>query len=396
MSLIALFCPADAPRRELTLAIEELGHRVSPAVTMREAVDLLGAERPRAAVLWCAATDRLAETFLGETGRVAPLLPVVAALAARDATRAVELLQAGACEVVAPPYTRESLAACLAKALRSQGTSFEAVTPPQAVRRAGWYAAAVAGFLVIALGAAWVRHRREADQAAAAARRVPVVTEWELADAHPAGLTFHAGEFWVGDWFAQDVYRLDAAGLGVKRAVHLPGVAPVALAATGDALWTADPDGTVRRHMLDERLTVVGRPEDAFSRTVAMAYDGLYMWTVDGARNKLRKHLMDDRLTVLAVYDYPGVKAAALAFDGRTLWSIDETNRELLRHDINEPRLVTFKAGLREYQSGEWRPVGLAWDGAAFWSAAETATPGSRRSGRIFKHRVDVNVRGAS
>lgn len=381
MALIGLLGPDEEARRDLCLAIEELGHRVSPARELRQAVDFVRRERPRAMVV----LDEIAEPFLGEAERVSPLLPVIVAQTRRDASRAVELMKAGAYEVVAPPWTRESLSACLSKALRFPGTILDPARPPSR-RRAAWlYLLAAGAFLGVALGIATLERRRRLAEEAAR----PVPSEWELPYAHPAGMAFHKGEFWVGDWYSQTVNRHDPATRVLSWSAPFPRQTPVALVFVGDALWTVNAPGEMARHMLDERLTVLSRAPGLLPHTVGLAYDGLYLWTLNSKVRRINQHLLDDRLTLLKSFRYPGVKPAALAFDGKTLWSLDAGDRELLRHDLEDPRSVLFRAPLKEYQGGLWRPTGLAWDGAAFWSVAESVS-GRSVPGRIIRHAIEL------
>lgn len=384
MATIGLFCAEEEARRDLALAIEELGHRVAWASTLRDALALLPEERPRLVVVASGPRDRTAEALLGELETAHPLLPVVVALTRRDALRAVELLKAGAAEVVAPPWTRESLAACVSKGLRLGGTAFGPQAPPRGSRRLLFGLSAAAVLAALAGGYALLRGDARRREAARAAPR----TEWELPYAHPSGVACRDGELWVADWYSQGVFRHDPESLAVRRSLHMPAVVPVTLALFADALWTVSARGGILRHMLDERLTVLARYPNAYPHTVGMAYDGLYLWTADTDGGRLRKRLLDDQLTVLESYDYPGSKPAALAYDGRDLWSLDAGNRELLRHDLQDPRKVSYRRVLREYQSGNWRPAGLAWDGRQFWSVAEPARPGARggAAGRLFRH----------
>lgn len=390
MALIGLFCGPDDARRELSLALEEMGHRVAPAIQLREAMEVLAELRPRLMVVAAATEDRSAECFLGEVGRVSPLMPVVAALPRRDAVRAVELMKAGAFEVISPPWTRENLSACVLKALRFDGTTFELTRPSDRARSAAAYFTVVAAFFALALGvAALRRHRRAAEEA-----RRPVVSEWELPYAHPSGMAYDGKQLWVADWYARVLYRHDPGTMVLRASAAFPAATPVALAFTAEALWVVASDGTLTRHLLDEGLTQISSHREAFPGTVGIAYDGLYLWTLDGRRKKFRKHLPDERLTVIGLYDAPGSKPVALAFDGRALWTLDSGNRELLRHDLGDPRIVTRRIPLREYRGGRWRATGLAWDGRALRSVAESADP-KRNPGRSFLHALEPEGGGA-
>ncbi|MCX5788782.1 MAG: hypothetical protein NTX64_09810 [Elusimicrobia bacterium] len=377
MATVAVLGEKERTRRDLTLAIEELGHRVAAASGIPDAMEMLAQVRPQLLVVACEPASRLAEHALGEVDRVQPLLPVIVALEKRSAVRAVDLMKAGAYEVIAPPWTAENLSACLAKALRFKGTVFESSPAPGERRRATVLWAGLAVFLAAA--GLW-RATRPRPQAPPP----PATRAWELPYSHPAGLCFAGGALWVSDWYAETVYRLDPKTVGVRRAVHLPKEMPGAVALTKDSLWTSSA-GSLVRHMIDERLTGLARVPDAAGPTIAMAYDGLYLWTIDSKTRRIHKRLLDDTLTVLDSYDYPGMEPAALAWDGKNLWSIDAGNKELVRHGLQHPGEVTLRVSLPEYADGQWRPVGLAYDGERFWTVAENrkniAAPG-----RIFRH----------
>src|SRR5581483_8513237 len=98
-----------------------------------------------------------------------------------------------------------------------------------------------------------------------------------------------------------------------------------------------------------------------------------------------RKHLVDDQLTVLAAYPYPGAAPAALAFDGKSLWSLDAPHRELLRHNLERPDEVIERVPLPEYRDGRYRPMGMAFGGANFWTVGEKA-PRGQGPARLYRH----------
>lgn len=384
MAVIGVLAGDEQARRDLRLAIEELGYRAAPAADLKRALELVRSEHPRLILVAQAPAERTAESLLAELEREAPLLPVVVALSARKAARALELLRSGALEVVPPPWTAESLAAVLKKALRVKGTALEAFRPPERARGALYYFAAAAMVALLAFGFSALSHRRRLARAAA---EVVPPSSWELPYAHPAGLAFDGRELWVSDWYQEAVYRHDAKDLRVRRAVPLPRETPGAVALAGDALFVAAiPRGFVK-HQLDERLRTLGRYDDAAPQTVGMAYDGLYLWTCDTARKRLYKRILDSELSVVESFDYPGSRPAALAFDGTALWSLDAGNKELLRHELDRPEGVSDRVPLPEYRSGEWEPTGLAWSGEAFWSVAQRAR-GARGTGRLFLHRL--------
>lgn len=386
MALVGLFCADEAARRELALAIEEMGHRVDVAWAPGDLIELVEKGRPHILMVAAGPGDRTPEALLAEVELSSPLLPVVVALSKRDAARAVDLLRLGAAEVAAPPWTRENLSAIVSKALRLRGTAFEAVRPAQHNRRAVFYLAAAVFLGVSFWYVALARRRRAAEEA----RKPAPPREWVLPYYHPSGLMWYKGALWAADWYTQVVYRHDPQSLAVERTVALPTETPVAVTMVGDAIYVVSSDGQVFRHMIDDPVPAMKRYPARWPATVAVAYDGLYLWTLDAGKKRLRQHLLDDDLTVLNLYDYPSVKPAALAWDGKRLWSVDAAEREILQHDLEDPRRVSYRLPLQEYRSGAWRPTGLAWDGASFWTAAEAT--GKEAAGRLFKHAVPERV----
>lgn len=391
MAVIALVAKDDAARRELQLAVEELGHRAAPAHDVKTGLELLFSEKPRLFLVAQDPADDAAESLLFELEREAPLTPVVVALTRRCAPRALELLKAGAHEVVAAPFSAGSLRGSLSKALRWRGTWFEEPRRSTAFETARAAGAWLLAGLLLAAGAgglALLHHRRKA--AAEAALPVPP-TQWALPYGHPAGLAFHDRELWVSDWFAATLHRHDPSDMRVTASATLPREVPGAIAFAGGALYVASGPRVVVKRMLDAKLSPLGRFADKAPQTVGMAFDGLYLWTVDAGAGRLHKRVLDTELTVAKSYDYPGGKAAALAFDGRKLWSLDAAQKELLRHDLSDPRRVLLRWPLPEYSSGDWTPVGLAFDGKRFYTAA-VGRGGGGSEGRLFAHDLPPEV----
>ncbi|HEX4048904.1 MAG TPA: hypothetical protein VH309_13755, partial [Elusimicrobiota bacterium] len=166
---------------------------------------------------------------------------------------------------------------------------------------------------------------------------------------------------------------------------HLTDETPVAAAFAADAVWTVSADGTIVRRMRDARFTPLQRYPKAAPDCAGLAFDGLYLWTLDAHSRTLSKRLLDADLTTVSRYRVPGLKPAALVWDGSALWTLDAGDRVLRRHDLSNPALVVAVLPLPEYADGAYVPDGLAWDGARFWTVAE------RRDGKgpaqLTRHR---------
>lgn len=382
MATLGIISADEEDRLRLSTLAGESGHQAHAAAGVDGAVEILRERRPQV-LLVVDQPGQDAEILVREISRVAPLLPVIVALKIRDADRAVKLMRLGAFEVVAPPWTREDLKACLSKSLRAHGTSLSAVRLDAPRRPGPVYFFAVLLFLAACFGALALK-RRDLLQTQALER----AAGWDIPSTHPAGLAFDKGKLWVLDWYTQSLYGHNPEAPGsISGLVHFSGGAPLAVAFGKDSAWSVTLQGDVIRHLKDPAMTPAQTFPGAAPRASGMAYDGLYLWTCDAARKILRKHLVDDRLTVLANIPYPGERPAALAFDGQNLWSLESFNRELLRHDPDNPHTITKRVKLHEYRDGRTMPIGLAWDGSRFWTLAERL-PRDSGSARLLIHQA--------
>ncbi|MBI4678378.1 MAG: response regulator [Elusimicrobia bacterium] len=379
MPSIGVLAPDPAERRDLVLLAGESGYMAHPASGLAEALEVLRERRP-SLMLLTDGPEQDAEILLRELAAVSPLMPVVVASRKRDAGRAVALMRMGATEVVAPPWTKEDLAASLRKTLRAHGTVFSVAPLKSPAPSAPIFFFAVALFFALAVGYAAIQRQAKLRVAAFEEKK-----SWDLPYRHPSAASFCGGDLWVLDWFTQSVYVHSAADLAVRQVAHFPGELPVSFSVGPDALWALSPTGVVTRRMKDDTLRLLTQYPKAAPGGVAIVFDGLYLWTAHAKARVLRKHLNDESLTVLGAWPYPGGAPAALVFDGASLWSLDSANKELLRHNLERPDEVTRRVALPEYREGLLRPVGLAWDGERFWTAAESV-PQAKAPGRVFKH----------
>lgn len=379
MAAVGLLCADGEDGRILALLAGEAGHMVRGAATLDGAMELLEQAGPRL-MLVVDGGGLDAAVAVREILRSCPLLPVIVALKERDAERAVALMRLGAAEVLAAPWTKEGLGSCLSKVLRGQGTALSAA-PAAAMRRsAAVYALAVLAFFGAALATSAWRHQRELARQEREKRLF-----WDLPYRHPAGLAFDGADLWVAEWFTQTLYAHSRWDAAIQRLVHFTSETPIAVSFAGDGAWSVTASGTIVRHMKDAKLSVVERYRDAAPQTVSLVFDGLYLWTSDAKQRRLRKRLLDASLSVLASFEYPGAEPTALVYDGKTLWSLDGVNHELLRHNLERPDEAVARLPLPEYKDGQYKPVGLAWDGEHFWTVGERLPRGSGPA-RLFQH----------
>ena len=382
MAAIGLLAKEAAARARRGLLRGELGHRTAGAGRLEEALEF-ARERGTKAFLLVDGGGADAESLTRELIRAFPLMPIVVALKVRDASRAVALMRVGAAEVVAPPWTPEDLKASVSKGLRFQGTALSVAAAAPLSRSPIWYALAVGLFLAAGLGVASLK-RVDANRAAAAAR----VDRRELPVRHPAGLAFDGKSLWLVEWFTQSFYALSPNDTSVQIVRHLTAETPVAAAFTAEAMWTVSADGTVIRRMRDDKMTPLARYGKAAPNCAGLAFDGLYLWTLDARAKVLRKHLVDRELSVIATYKWRGSKAAGLVFDGRSLWTLDAADRRLVRYGLERPEEPIDGIPLSEYAEGNFIPTGVSWDGARFWTVGEARD--GRSPARLVRHKEEA------
>ncbi len=162
------------------------------------------------------------------------------------------------------------------------------------------------------------------------------------------------------------------------RTLAAAGVLAFALGACA-SLTEADPNAP---------LTPLSRYPGAAPNSAGLAFDGLYLWTLDARAKLLSKHLLDRDLTVLATYPWRGAKAAGLLFDGKTLWTLDAADRRLLQHRLERRDEIAAAVPLPEYSSGEFVPTGVAWDGTRFWTVGEAKD--GKSPARLVRHREEI------
>ena len=152
-------------------------------------------------------------------------------------------------------------------------------------------------------------------------------------------------------------------------------------------MWTVSADGSVMRRMRDDKMTPLSRYAKAAPNSAGLAFDGLYLWTLDARAKVLRKHLVDRELSVLATYKWRGSKPAGLVFDGRSLWTLDAADRRLARYALERPEEPVDGIPLPEYAEGDYIPTGVSWDGSRFWTVGEAKD--GRGPARLVRHKEE-------
>ncbi|MFA6030659.1 MAG: hypothetical protein WC969_12450 [Elusimicrobiota bacterium] len=176
---------------------------------------------------------------------------------------------------------------------------------------------------------------------------VTPISSVALPVASPTGMSYDGSLLWVCDW-AGEFTLLDPAdparGLERMRAAPAGTYHPVALALSGDGLYSIDSaQSRVVRH-------AIGRPSDV--RVVwptpgpaptAVAHDGKNLWSYDAVTRVFYRHLGEGGDAAAEQYRAdPELVPGAMAWQGGELWVYDAKGRRLvvLKTEGHELKLV--------------------------------------------------------
>jgi hypothetical protein len=149
-------------------------------------------------------------------------------------------------------------------------------------------------------------------------------------------------------------------GLEVQQSLHGQDISGMSW--DGRSLWIADRKERMVYSLVGEEWTRHELPEEIRSPGAVERADR-HIWITDDIEARIYK-LSAETFEILSVFEYPGVFSADVAWDGKYLWVVDEIEAILYALDPESGRL---QKTLKLDQDLFPRPLGLAWDGLAFW-----------------------------
>lgn len=209
----------------------------------------------------------------------------------------------------------------------------------------------------------------------------PAKMDYPILYSNPSSLIFRGQQLWVSDWFTQSVYVHDLTqkDLKVLKTYYMPDVHVTGMAMSKDALYTADSwTKSIRKHKLDDRLTVVQSVPSPGGAPCSLFFDGKYLWSCDLATGKIYQHQPDERFTVVAVYSSPGAAPVGFFKDDLFGWTLDAKTRQLYERRLDGQLTVKHAYQLREWEEGSAQLASFTWHGDDLWYA---------RTGKPFLYR---------
>jgi len=182
---------------------------------------------------------------------------------------------------------------------------------------------------------------------------------------NPSGLTWDGQYLWLGDWWADKIYKLSPLDGSIITSFSVPGSSCNGLAWDGQYLWVSDSS-----EQKIYKISTTGLPLTSFSAPGGSSgwargsvWDGQYLWHVDHHMKKIYKLNPSDG-SVIKSFSAPGDGPAGLAWDGQYLWHSDCNSNMIYKIEpIIGSVITSFPAS---------EPRGLAWDGQYLWCNVES------------------------
>jgi CheY-like chemotaxis protein len=361
---IQVICASEKNRTLLKGIFKNLGADAVFANDLNDALSLFERTRP-AAVFLADGEEPPAEISLRELRRVAPFIPIVPLLKRRDASRAVELMKAGALDCAQSPWTEEELRPLYRKALRLKGTVIELDSMALQSRRRA-LALTLAVFFAFAgfSGGLYYGFKKYS----------PIPRQphsFYLPYAHPTGIIIKKDSVLISDWYSQALYEHNPRTFGIRRVASLTDITPVAMTSSQDSLWLAGADGVIERRLLDERYTRASKTAAFKPAPDSACFDGLYFWTADTRSGRITRRMPGDKLAELNTYKYPGKKLSALTCDTRFLWAADPLMKSVVKLSLDDPERIISAVPLEQYASSALKVTAMASKDGRLWFAGE-------------------------
>ena len=187
---------------------------------------------------------------------------------------------------------------------------------------------------------------------------------------NPAALVFMDKSIYIADWFSQAVYVHDVhkRDLVLKRTYYLPEVHLTGMAVLPGTVYTADSWAHVlRKHRLDDHLSVVFTVPSPGPSPCSLFWDGKYLWSCDLSTGKIYQHQADDRQTVVASYNSPGKAPGGFYKYDRYAWSMDAKTRKLYQRRLDNQLSIVATYELPEWDEGVAPLASFTWWGDDLW-----------------------------
>jgi CheY-like chemotaxis protein len=257
----------------------------------------------------------------------APATPYLVTIPEPKLEMAMEVMQRGAYDCVAKPYSSlEILMASKRASLKAGRMLFvKKLEPSQRPTLK-----ILAGLILIGLISFGIYEVRQG----------PPPESMSLGSANLSGIQWENRTLWVGDWFESTITKYEVAKgilrgarlLQTKNIFKMQDGQPILVCNTPDLMVTIASDLKIRIHQRSVGLPTFQTVPAPGVNPTGLAWDGKNIWSSDGQTNLLYKHGQDLRVidTVKSIFPQP----MGLAWDGTGLWVIGDKPLKIAKLEL--------------------------------------------------------------
>jgi CheY-like chemotaxis protein len=310
-------------------------------------------------------------------------LPIIMVTGYGSTDSADQAMALGATHYLSKPFKNHLLMDALSRVLPATAVSIIPLdsAPESASRKSSAFLPVLLTLVIIAgAGAAW--HFRPAPKVVAP----PVLLrtgQFAIPYQNPSSLFWKGDTLWVLDWFSQSIYvhALKGDDLPIVKTYHLPGSHVIGFALVGDFLYTSDSwTKKIRKHRLDEFLTVLGTYPAPGPGPSALFWDGKYLWCSDVVEGKIYQLEPLERLIKIASYKAPARATAGFYKDAHFAWTADTQTRKLYQHRLDDRLTVIATYSTPAFDEGTEPISSFVWRDSDLWFARDRKSFLYRRS----------------
>ena len=309
-------------------------------------------------------------------------LPVIMVTGYGSKESAIDVKKLGANQYISKPFKNKELIETIQKFVKPP-IPFSTIKPiplpvplPDIAMNSRTQGSSSAGPLVrLALGLALILGGgffmlRKHHQAQSIPIPIPILQNYTLPYSNPTSLFWRNEKLWVLDWLTQSIYvhMLKGDELPIIKTYHLPQLHITGMALVGDMLFTSDPwTKKIRKHKLDDFLTVIATYPSPGPAPSALFWDGKYLWCGDAAQNKIYQLELENKLIIINTYTAPGHAMAGFYKDANYAWTADSQTRRLYQHRLNDKLTVISSSSNEDFERGPEPLSSFYWRNDELW-----------------------------
>lgn len=328
MADIIIIAANDGSRALLAGILRKTGVAVEERPFVPDIVEFLSRQAPRTAVIDAAYFEKSD----GDLKSRLPKTNLIAWTETYDPPRAINLISAGAMDVLCNPASKAEVAGVVGHFSgnfhykRKSDFTFSAQaarflkTPVIVAAALAAMAVLIVAARVILTGGGSIR---------------PGV--YSLNVENPTGIYVDGNEVWVSDWLSQSVYgfRLRASGAAEQfGSYYFADCNPLFVHKSGKFFWTGSGDGIIRKYsveteppVLAEQFRGPGFSPSGFCSTPDFVY------TADSQAGMIYQHVFGAGYPVVNSYEYTaGASPVGLNFDGKYFYTASARTGNIYRH----------------------------------------------------------------